>query len=151
MKTPTNKDKSGRHEVSENLQKRIVKARKDLDKLISQQKRNDAKKRKRWSGKFVNENREGAFINPKPTELGIKELRKYSIEYFDNAIPESGQVFWENKNISYTPKKCFCMVCGDLHTVAWIQFGIAPRFATCAKHADFIHLGFHLQKKEQND
>lgn len=124
----------------------LEKAHKKVKELSSRKNALDKARRKRWTGRFVIENRKGIVINPQPTELGLKELAKYNIEYLEDPIKESHDMFWENPGISYTPKKCFCMVCGDLYTVAWIQLGIAPRFATCSKHTDFLMLFANIRK-----
>ena len=119
---------------------------KEIKRLENQIKQNNKRIRSRWKDKFVDMQRYGININPIPRELGIKELSKYNIEYLQESLNESKEMFWENPGISYTPKKCFCMICGSTNTDAWIQYGICPRFATCPKHVDFLMLGFHLKK-----
>ena len=124
----------------------IQKAQKKVDLLGRKNKALDDARRKRWTGRFVNDNRVGNRIDPNPTELGLKELAKYNIEFVKESIKESKEWMWENPGISYTPKKCFCMICGDTWTVAWMQMGMAPRFATCSKHTDFLMMFAHIRK-----
>lgn len=126
---------------------KIKTKQKELDRLLSQRKSNNKRMRNRWLGKFVDENREGIVIHPKPTLLGLKELAKYNIEYLSETPIEFKELMWDNPGIAYTSKECFCMICHSHNTDAWLQMGIAPRFATCPKHVDFILLGCHLKKK----
>ena len=128
------------------LKEKIKIKQKELDSLLGQLKKNNKRLRKRWEGKFVNVNRNGNVIDPQPLPLGLKELEKYSIQYLEKPLKKSKDWLWENEGISYTPKKCFCMICGTTNTDAWLQYGIAPRFATCAKHVDFLMLGLKLRK-----
>ena len=123
---------------------------KEIDKLYSQRKQNNKRMRNRWSGKFVNQNRNGIYINPKPTEIGLKELAINNIEYLKEIPKEFKEFFWKNPGISYTPKKCFCMICHSTNTDAWLQLGICPRFATCPKHVDFLMLHSNLKKKKKH-
>ena len=130
-----------------NLLEQITTKRKELDRLIARQKTNQGKVARRWRGKFVEMNLDGVYINPKILPFGLKEIEKYDIEYLTDVPKEFREWIWENPGISYTPKKCFCMICGSTETTSWLQMGIAPRFATCAKHGDFLHLNSNLRKK----
>lgn len=117
----------------------------ELNKLYKQHNKNQRSISNRWRGRFVCDNRKGNFIDPKPTLLGFKELKKYRIEYLEEPIKLDFMT-----GVSYTPKKCFCMICGTTETSAYIQYGTFARFATCPKHIDFIHSSLHLKKNNAN-
>lgn len=128
------------------LQDVITKKQKELDILFKKKGRNNRAITKRWRDKFVDMNRKKNYIDPYPTELGFKELKKYNIEYKEEGFNPKRELFYINKGIQYEPKECFCMICHSHNTTAFVEHGFMSRYATCPKHVDFLLIGDSLRK-----
>jgi hypothetical protein len=77
----------------------------------------------------------------KITNEGKKELAKYGKK--EERVADD--IFWNNPGVACTPKKCFCMICGDTNIVKRITYdGGTPNFAVCPKHIDFLSLGRNI-------
>lgn len=118
---------------------------KEVDKLWKEINRRESAIGRYYTGRFVKKIQKGIQMDFEVLPRGYKELGKNGVEYVKEGLMDDS-LFWDNPGVSYTPESCFCMICGSTRTRGNIQLGIAPRFATCAKHSDFLFLYAHLKR-----
>lgn len=114
----------------------------EAEKLWSKYQKKQKETAKRYKNRFVVWKENNNTLTPNMTEIGYKELERYGLVY----EPKNDNLF-DQRSIMYNPKNYACGLCGD-QPLGEVALGFAPRYATCAKHSDFLMLSRYVFKKE---